>query len=48
MTVASASLRPRFSTFSSRLKDFRRMATRYDENADNLVAADCIAATISY
>jgi transposase len=30
------------------LKDFRRVATRYDQNAHNLLAAVCIAATISY
>ena len=31
-----------------RLKDFRRIATRYDRNAVNFLAAVCIAATISY
>ena len=31
-----------------RLKDFRRMATRYDRNADNFLAAVCIAAVVSY
>jgi transposase len=31
-----------------RLKDFRRVATRYDRNAVNFLAAVCIAATISY
>jgi transposase len=31
-----------------RLKDFRRIATRYDRNAVNFLAAICIAATISY
>jgi len=30
-----------------RLKDFRRIATRYD-SATNFLAAVCIAATISY
>jgi hypothetical protein len=30
------------------LKDFRRVVTRYDQNADNLRTAVCIAATISY
>jgi transposase len=30
------------------LKDFRRIATRYDRNAVNFLAAICIAATISY
>ncbi len=31
-----------------RLKDFRCIATRYDRNANNFLAAVCIAATISY
>jgi transposase len=31
-----------------RLKDFRRIATRYDRNAINFLAAVCIAATVSY
>lgn len=31
-----------------RLKDFRRIATRYDRLATNYVAAVCLAATISY
>jgi len=31
-----------------RLKDFRRIATRYDRNAPNFLAAVCIAATVSY
>ncbi|MFD2031243.1 IS5 family transposase [Ancylobacter dichloromethanicus] len=31
-----------------RLKDFRRVATRYDRNAVNFLAAVCIAATVSY
>jgi transposase len=31
-----------------RLKDFRRIATRYDRLATNYMAALCIAATISY
>ncbi len=31
-----------------RLKDFRRIATRYDRHATNFMAAVCIAATISY
>jgi transposase len=31
-----------------RLKDFRRVATRYDRNAVNFLAAVCIAAAISY
>jgi transposase len=30
-----------------RLKDFRRVATRYDRNAVTFLAAVCIAATIS-
>lgn len=31
-----------------RLKDFRRIATRYDRLAQNFLAALCLAATISY
>jgi transposase len=31
-----------------RLKDFRRIATRYDRSATNFLAAVCLAATISY
>ncbi len=31
-----------------RLKDFRRVATRYDCNAVNFLAAVCIAATVNY
>jgi transposase len=31
-----------------RLKDFRRIATRYDKNATNFLAAVCLAATVSY
>ena len=31
-----------------RLKDFRRVATRYGRNAANFLAAVCIAATVSY
>lgn len=31
-----------------RLKDFRRVATRYDRNATNFLAAVCIAAIVSY
>ena len=31
-----------------RLKDFRRVATRYDRNAVNLLATARIAATVSY
>jgi transposase len=31
-----------------RLKDFRRVATRYDRLATNYLAAVCIAATVSY
>jgi transposase len=31
-----------------RLKDFRRIATRYDRRAVNFLASVCIAATISY
>lgn len=31
-----------------RMKDFRRVATRYDRNATNFLAAVCIAATVSF
>ena len=31
-----------------RLKDFRRVATRYDRLASNFMAAICLAATVSY
>ena len=31
-----------------RLKDFRRVATRYDRLASNYLAAVCLAATVSY
>jgi transposase len=31
-----------------RLKDFRRIATRYDRSATNFLTAICLAATISY
>ena len=31
-----------------RLKDFWRIATRYDRLADNFLAAVCLAATVSY
>ena len=31
-----------------RLKEWRRIATRYDRNATNYLAALCLAATISY
>ena len=31
-----------------RLKDFRRIATRYDRLETNFLAAVCIAATVSY
>ena len=31
-----------------RLKDFRRIATPYDRNANNFLAAVCIPAIISY
>ena len=31
-----------------RLKDFRRVATRYDKNADNFMAALCLAALVCY
>nr|WP_085948959.1 IS5 family transposase [Komagataeibacter rhaeticus] len=32
----------------NRLKDFRRIATRYDRNATNFHAAICLVATVSY
>jgi transposase len=31
-----------------RLKDFRRIATRYDRLARNCLAAVCLVATVSY
>lgn len=31
-----------------RIKDFRRIATRYDRLASNFLAAVCLAATVSY
>ena len=31
-----------------RLKDFRRIATWYDRSATNLLAAVCLAATVTY
>ena len=31
-----------------RLKDYRRIAMRYDNNADNFMAALCLAALICY
>jgi len=31
-----------------RLKDFRRIATRYDRHAKNFLAALCLAALVSY
>jgi transposase len=31
-----------------RIKDFRRIATRYDRLAQNFLAAVCLAATICY
>ena len=31
-----------------RLKDFRRIATRYDQNAVNFLAAISLAAAVSY
>jgi len=31
-----------------RLKDFRRVATRYDRNAVDFLAAVCLAAIVSY
>lgn len=35
-------------TAKARLKDFRRIATRYDRLARNFLAAVCLAATVSY
>lgn len=32
----------------ARLKDFRRIATRYDRSATNFLAAVCLAATVTY
>lgn len=32
----------------ARLKDYRRIATRYDRSASNFLAAVCLAATVSY
>lgn len=32
----------------NRLKDFRRIATRYDRLAQNFLAAVCLVATVSY
>jgi transposase len=32
----------------NRLKDYRRIATRYDRLAQNFLAAVCIAATVCY
>ena len=40
--------RARIERMFCRLKDFRRVATRYDRNAANFLAAVCIAATVSY
>ncbi len=34
--------------FGRRLKDFRRIATRYDRLATNYLAAVCLAAAVSY
>ena len=31
-----------------RIKDFRRVATRYDKNAENFLAALCLAALVCY
>ncbi|TQV68223.1 transposase, partial [Denitrobaculum tricleocarpae] len=31
-----------------RLKDFRRIATRYDKRADTFLAAICLAASITW
>jgi transposase len=41
-------LRHRIENAFGRLKDFRRIATRYDRLATNFLAAVCIAATVSY
>ena len=41
-------LRWRIESAFNRLKDFRRIATRYDRLARNYLAAVCLAATVSY
>ena len=41
-------LRWRIESAFNRLKDFRRIATRYDRLAVNYLAAVCIAAVVSY
>ena len=40
--------RHKIENMFGKLKDWRRIATRYDRNATNLLAAVCIAATVSY
>jgi putative transposase len=40
--------RNRIERMFSRLKDFRRIATRYDKLANNFAAAVCLAATVAY
>jgi len=37
-----------FMLVERRLKDFRRIATRYDRYAKNFLAALCVAAVVSY
>ncbi len=37
-----------FERMFGRLKDFRRIATRYDRLAGNYLAAVCLAATVCY
>ena len=49
--IASADLyrnRNAIERMFGRLKDFRRIATRYDRLADNFLAAVCLAAAVSY
>ena len=41
-------LHPRAFDRVCRLKDFRRVATRYDRYAVDFLAAVCIAAAVSY
>ena len=40
--------RHKIENMFGRLKDFRRIATRYDRLAQNFLAAVCLAATICY
>jgi transposase len=41
-------IEPAIERMFCRIKDFRRIATRYDRLARNFLAAVCIAATVSY